>query len=140
MGLGRSRVLREGAIAPAEHLVSGLKLRNVLPDRFDDPGDIHAADGHVRSPKPESQAHEIREARHQVPITLVDAGCKDADEHIVRANRWSVDLPELQDVGGAVPVLDNRLHLVTYLTYNVNVWCKLDIRCKYVKRQESAGS
>jgi len=119
-GLGREPVrssacvLGEGAAAGAEHLVTRLEPGHVLADRLDASRHVIAADGVLGSAEPEARdAHQVRQPRHQVPDALVDPGRVHADEHVVIADHRRVDLPELQDVGRAVRVLDDRSHVVS---------------------------
>ena len=45
-----------------------------------------------------------------MPDARVDAGRVDLHQHVVLADRRSIDVPELQHVGRAVFVLDDCLH------------------------------
>ena len=105
-------VLGEGAVAGAEHLVPRLKLGHVLADRLDASGDIETANGVLGRAEPEARdPDQVRQPCHQVPDALVDPGRVHPDKHLVVADHRPVDLPELQDVGRAVSVLDDCLHV-----------------------------
>ena len=94
--LGRARVLGEGALADAEHLVAGLEPGHVLADRLHDAGDVHARDGVLRCPQPVArEADRVRQAGHDVPDAPVDAGGAHADQDLVVADRGPVDVAEL---------------------------------------------
>jgi hypothetical protein len=61
-----------------------------------------------------------------MPVTDVDAGRLDADEHIVVADLGRIDLLEPQDIGGhAVLVLNNRPHLASRRPDLVVLCCHL---------------
>ncbi len=45
-----------------------------------------------------------------MPHTGIDASCMDAYEHVVIPDHRLVDVPEFQDVGRAVGVLDDCFH------------------------------
>ena len=61
-----------------------------------------------------------------MPVTDVDAGRLDADEHIIVADLGRIDLLEPQDIGGlAVPVLNDRLHLASRRPDLVVLCCHL---------------
>ena len=80
-------------------------------DRDDRAGHVGAADAGLGGAQAEAHdAHQVGLAGHQVPVADVDAGGADADEHVVLAGGGSGDCRVVQDVGGAVPVLDDGLH------------------------------
>ena len=63
------------------------------------PADVAAPDGVLGSAEPEArEAQQVRQAGHQVPDALIDAGRVHPHEHLVVGDRRPVDLPELQDV------------------------------------------
>ena len=104
-------VLRKGAVAGAKHFVARLELRHVLADRLDDTGGINAPNTSLgRAESKTNEAHQIGLTRHHVPVTDVQAGRVNPDEHVVEPDLRLVDLLELEYVRRAVVVLDNRPH------------------------------
>jgi hypothetical protein len=92
---GCGRILREGAVAGAEHLVANLELGHLPADRLDGPGDIHAANTDLGSSESEADdAEQVRQAGHDVPVTDVDPSRVNADEHVVIANLGPINLLE----------------------------------------------
>jgi hypothetical protein len=107
-----ARVLSEGAVAGAKHLVPRPKLGHALAHRLDAPGDIETANGILGRAEPEARdANQVGQPCHQVPDALVDPGCAHLEENLLVANGRLVDLLELQNVGRAVSVLDDCLHV-----------------------------
>ena len=106
-------VLREGSLADAEHLVAGGEAGHVLADRLHDPGQVHAQDRVLRRPDPVPRdADRVGQSRHQVPDATIHPRGMDAHQDLVVGHlRW-VDVPELEDVGRAVGLLDDCLHEV----------------------------
>jgi len=49
-------------------------------------------------------------APSQVPVADVEASRADPYEYVVEPDDWFVDLLELEDIRGAVLVLNDRLH------------------------------
>lgn len=94
--LSRERVLGEGAIAPAEHLIAGLEPRHVRADCLDVPCDIPPRDELLRFVQPGAgDANEVRLAGDDVPVEGVDTGRADAHEHLVVPDRRLIDVLEL---------------------------------------------
>jgi hypothetical protein len=56
-----------------------------------------------------------------MPYTRVDAGCMNAYEHFVVSDLGSLDVSELENIGGAIAVLDDRLHWVLRTAEEVDV-------------------
>ena len=52
MVLASTGVLGQGAVAPAEHLVTGPEPGHPCADRLDAPGDVHAQNGTLGLPSP----------------------------------------------------------------------------------------
>jgi hypothetical protein len=109
-GLGAS--LSSGARAySAYHLIAGLESGHGLADGLDDAGHVRAWNGVLGRPETVArEAYRVRQARHDVPGAAVHAGRMHADQHLVLCDFGLVYVPELEDVGWAVVVLDNRLH------------------------------
>ena len=55
------------------------------------------------------RADEVR-AGHAVPLDRVDGSRVDAKQHLVVLDRRHVDVAQLEHVGQAVPLVDDRLH------------------------------
>jgi hypothetical protein len=105
-----ARVLSEGTVAGAEDLITRLKRRYILADRLDASGDI-APNAGLGFAQPEAHdSHQVRQASHEMPHTGIDASRVNAYQHLVVLNDWGIDVLELEDIGPAVLVLDDRLH------------------------------
>jgi hypothetical protein len=77
------------------------------------PGDVHAPNADLGSAQPEigdNDADQVRQAGHDVPVASVQASRTHPDQHLVPLGCRPVDVPELQDIRGAVLVLDDGLH------------------------------
>src|SRR5215211_1607413 len=103
-------VLGEGSGPAAEDLVTGPELRDVLADRFHRPREVDAEPALPRLAEPDLRACDVRRAGHAVPVGGVDRGRADSHQHAVVGELRLVDLPELEDVFGAVRVADDRSH------------------------------
>jgi hypothetical protein len=44
------------------------------------------------------------------PISRVDGGRPNSNQHLAVPDLGLVDVPQFQDLGGTVPVLDDRFH------------------------------
>ena len=99
----RGRVLGEGAVGDAEHLVAGREPRDRGSDRHDGAGDVESGYPVLRGAEPETeQSEEVRLAGHHVPGPAVQPRRLDVNEHFVIGDLGPRDLGEAQDVGGAV--------------------------------------
>src|SRR5436190_15135050 len=108
--LRRGRVLREGAVGGAEHLVTGLEPGHVLPHRLHDPGNVAASQRYFGLAQPEADdTKQVRLAGHDVPDADVDAGRVHAYQHVMIADHRDVDVPEFEHIGGAGRALDDPL-------------------------------
>ena len=108
--LCRPRVLGEGSRAPAEDLVARLEPGHIRPDRLDRPRDVGSGHAVLRPAESGREAHDERRARHEDPVTDMD-GCRmDANQHLVGRDLRLVDVLRLEDLCGAVAVLNDRLH------------------------------
>src|SRR5918993_1949213 len=56
------------------------------------------------------QADHVGQAGHDVPVAPMQASRMDLDQHLVVGGHRLVDVPELQHLGPAIAVLDDRLH------------------------------
>ncbi len=97
--LPSERILGEGALADAEHLVAGLEAGHVLADRLHDPGEVHAGYGGLGHTEPKRQSSEVGQTGHQVPHALVHTGRMHAHQRLVVAHLGLIDLSEFQDLG-----------------------------------------
>ena len=87
------------------------KLRDVAADGLHDAGHVRTEDGVLRRAQPVAgEPYRVRQAGHDVPDAPIHAGRVDAYEHVVVGDLGHVDVPQLQAVGGAVGVADDRLH------------------------------
>ncbi len=103
-------VLGEGTAALAEDLVAGLELRHVLADGLDSAGQVDAPDRVLRPSTTFAHPDQVGQAPHHAPVEGVDRSRLHANEHVVVVDHRLVDLAELELVGGAVLLLDDRLH------------------------------
>ena len=89
----------------------GWNLVTSLPTASTTPATSAPGHGVLGRAEPEArEAHRVGQAGHDVPDAPVHAGRAHPHQHLVVADRGRVDVPELQDVGRAVGVLDDRLH------------------------------
>src|SRR6185295_8069151 len=105
-------ILGEVAPAPAEHLIARSKLLDVSADRLDLTGDIESRHRTPRLTQAGHRADDVRHAPQEMPVADIDGRRADTYEHLVVLHDRLVDGSELQDVRGAVLVLDDRLHHV----------------------------
>ena len=108
--LVRRGVIGERADAPAEDLVTGLEPRDLAADRLDLSRDVRPADFVLRAAQPVDRSGDVRQPVHDRPVGRIDARRADADQHLVVADAGLVDIPRLDDVARAVPVLHHGLH------------------------------
>ena len=108
--LSSGRVLGEGPVAGAEHLVARREARYVLADRLDDAGDVLAPDADPRGAEPEARTDRVREARHHEPVPDEQDRRVDAQHNVGIAGHRLIDVLKPQDVCGAVGVVNDRLH------------------------------
>ena len=107
-----THVLGERAFTPAEDLVPGSEPCHVPTDRLDLPGHVRSPDRVLRGAQPGPRhADDERAGPHEVPVLRVDRGGADAHQDLAVTDGRTLDLPELQHVRRAVPVLDDRPHL-----------------------------
>jgi len=105
--LWRAGVLGEGAVTPAEHLITRLEPGHLAADRLHTPGDVHAQNGGLGFPQPEgwdNNADQIGQPGHDIPVAPMQASRLDLHQYLVAAGHRPVDVCKLQDIGGAVPV------------------------------------
>ncbi len=94
------RVLCEGAVAGAEHVVARPEPRHVLAGRLHRARHVHAPHPRLGRAEPEAQdAHQVRLTRHDVPVADVDTRRAHADEHVVVPHHGHRDLPQVEGVG-----------------------------------------
>jgi hypothetical protein len=108
-----ARVLGEGALADAEHLVAGMEGGHVGADGFNRSGQVPARVGVLRSAEAEpGEPDGIGQAGHDVPGAPVDARRAHAHEDLGPRDRGPVDLRDPQDGlgSGALAILHDRPH------------------------------
>ena len=110
-----TRVLGEGTGAPPEHLLPRSKALHLRTDRLNSPGDVGSWNAVLWLAQPGSQAHHVRHARHQDPVTDVDGCGMNPDQHVAVADLWHFDVPCFEDLGRAVSVLNDSLHVLPQL-------------------------
>ena len=88
-----------------------LEPRHVAADGLHDAGQVGAENGVLRRAQPVArEPYRVRQAGHDVPDAPIHAGRVHAYEHLVVCDLGRVDVPQLEAVGGAVGVPDDRLH------------------------------
>ena len=66
---------------------------------LDRPRDVCAPNASLGRTESEAHnAHQVGLARHQVPVSDMDAGRTNAHQHVVLADHWLVDLLEVENV------------------------------------------
>src|SRR3954454_5404989 len=110
--LRSARILGERTPAPAEHLIARSKLLDPASDRLDLPSHIESWYLAPWPPQAGHRAHDVRDPPREVPVADIDGRRPHPYEHLVVLDDRVVDLPEFQDVRGAVLVLDDRPHHV----------------------------
>jgi hypothetical protein len=103
-------VFGEGAEARAIHLVAGREVGHVRANGFDDPGHVEAQDVVLRPAQALAQAGEVRLASEHVPVEGVDRRRTNPHEHTAIGDARLFDLLDLEEIGWATPVADDRLH------------------------------
>ena len=104
------RVFSEAAPGEPEHLIPGREPGHSRAGHLD--GARHVQPGH-RVPRPaqaDDRAQGIRPARHHVPAAPVQARRVHPQHYLAAASLRRGDPREPQHLGGAVPVLHDRLH------------------------------
>ena len=116
-GLGCQLVLSDGGVlgerpaGDAEHLVAHGEPGDRRPDFDDGAGDVEAGHAVLRPTESETDDPEqVGPTGHHVPGTSVETGGADVDEDLVVGDLGQGDVLQPQDVGRAVPVLDDRAH------------------------------
>ena len=97
--LPSERILGEGALADAEHLIARLDPAHVLANRLHDPCEVHSGDGVLGRTEPERQSREVGQTGHQVPHAPVPTGRMHAHQRLVVAHLGLIELSEFQDIG-----------------------------------------
>src|SRR4029453_5841502 len=109
-GFRNGRVLRERAtVAPqvdgealTKDLIARLEPRHVRADRLEVAGQIRARNAILGLAQPRAHDPEnVRLSSHDMPDIGMDRRGTNADQHLVLAGHWLIDLAELQDVGWA---------------------------------------
>ena len=103
-------VLRERSVCNAEGLFTRSDALHVLADRFHRAGEIAADRRRLRPAQPSDRARDPRRTRHVIPIDAIDRSRAHSDEHAVIHELRLLYVPELEDLGGAVLVADDRPH------------------------------
>src|SRR5439155_16527459 len=96
--LGCRRVLREGAIAPSEHLITYSKALHDSANRLDSPGDISSRNAVLWLAQPGREAHDVRHACHQDPVADMDGCGVHTHQHFAVADLRPLDVLRLQDL------------------------------------------
>jgi hypothetical protein len=95
---GDTRVLGKATLQDmGEHLITRAEPRYGLADRLDLPCHVATENTVLRSAQPD-RAHDVRQASQEVPVTRIDGGCADADEHFVILDDGLIDRFEFENV------------------------------------------
>jgi hypothetical protein len=106
-----ARKLGPRSAAGAVHLVTNAEARHRRADGFDSASEIRTGDRNLGRAESEAEnAHQVWLAGHEMPGSAINASGDDTDENVVVTDRGFRYLPELQDVSGAVGILNDRLH------------------------------
>src|SRR5215208_2491450 len=112
-----THVLGVGALSDAEYLIARTEPAHVLADPPHDPGHVRADDGVLgRAEAVASEAYRVGQTRHDVPDVPTHAGRMHAHQYLIVSDLGDADVPEFQDIGGAVGVPDHCLHRVLLLS------------------------
>src|SRR5215207_4549130 len=91
-----------------------LEPGHILADRLHDPSHVRADNGVLGRTEPVArEAYRVRQTRHDVPDVPTHASRVNAYEHLIVGDLGLVDVPEFQELGGAVGVPDDSLHGVS---------------------------
>jgi hypothetical protein len=86
--------------ALTKDLIARLEPRHVRADRLDVAGQIRARNAILGLAQPRAHDPEnVRLSSHDMPDIGMDRRGTNADQHLVLAGHWLIDLAELQDVG-----------------------------------------
>src|ERR1019366_4892700 len=103
---GGRRVLGIRANAPTEDLVTWPKPGHAVAHGLHLPRHVSAPDSVLWLAQPVHRAGDVWQAAHDGPVGRVDAGSPNANQHLGVADLGFVDVPEFQNVGGTVRVLN----------------------------------
>ena len=118
-----ARVLRERAPAETEHLVADPQPAHVRAGRLHHARRVDPGHPGLRPGQP--HAHQPRDARvpaQDVPVGRVERGGVHPNQHLIGPDLGPADVRQLQDLGRAEPVLDDRLHRVPPLRRHAAPW------------------
>jgi hypothetical protein len=110
-GLRADRVLGQGAVAGAENLVAGLEPGDGSSYRLDRACHIHPETAGLRS-QTHLEPGEVWLASHVVPLVGIDRSSADPDQDPVVPDHRLGNLPQFEDLGWSIPLIDDRLHPV----------------------------
>jgi hypothetical protein len=85
----------------------------LFADRFDTAGDVHAQARNLGFAQPESwdnEANHVRQAGHHMPDAPIQPSRTHAHHYLIIRGHWLLNLPQLEHLDSAVPVLDDGLH------------------------------
>jgi hypothetical protein len=105
LGKGAAQIL-----APAEDLVTWPKPRHAAADGLHLPRQIRASNRVLWLAQPVQGPGDVRKASHDRPVSPVDGGRPNSNQHVADPDLGLVDVPHFQDFGGAVLLLNDRLH------------------------------
>ena len=91
--------------SPAEHRVAGLQAGDAGADRLDDPGEVV-----THRPGKRTTGHQLHLAVAHLPVQRVGSRRPDADENLIRARSWWLELREPHHLRAAVAVVLKALH------------------------------
>ena len=121
-GVLHAHVLGERARSATVDLVARRDVRDVLPDRLDDAGEVHAQPRILRRAEARPEPCD-GQARHPVPVGRVHRRGADAHEHLVVRGDGRVGLDELEHVRRAVAAVVDGPH--DTVTTTLPVFCQL---------------
>src|SRR5207237_5635660 len=94
-------------LAAAEDLVTWPKPRHARADGLNLARHILASNSVVWLSQPVHRAGDVRQAAHDRPVTGVDGGRANSNQHVAVPHLGLVDVPQFQDLGRAVLILED---------------------------------
>jgi hypothetical protein len=78
-----THILSESASAPAEYLITRLKLRYVSADHFNLPGQINSRACRFWFAQPGHCANDVRLASHEAPVKWIDGSRANLEHQVI---------------------------------------------------------
>jgi hypothetical protein len=113
--LARADVLGECAEPPCgehvgHHVIPGLEAGHARPDRIDDTCGVDAHLMRPRRSEPHEQTHEAGLRLETIEVRTIYRRGAYSDEDLPFLGRWTLDVPDLHDLGRTVSISKGGLH------------------------------